>query len=226
MIPATLTAVVAGITEPLEFTFLFIAPVLFLVHALLAATLSSIAFSFGVVGNFGGGLIDWIALNWIPLFSNHTMTYITQIIIGFIFTGIYFVVFRYLILKFKFKTPGREDEDEETKLYSKSDYKLKKIEKSLTEDKIVDTGKILLSKAEMIVKALGGKENIAQLNNCATRLRISVVDENLVQDISVFKKAGAHGLVKKGKAVQVIIGLSVVKVAEEVELLMDNNLSI
>ncbi|MBU3088694.1 alpha-glucoside-specific PTS transporter subunit IIBC [Clostridium gasigenes] len=226
LIPATLTAVVAGITEPLEFTFLFIAPVLFLVHALLAATLSSIAFSFGVVGNFGGGLIDWIALNWIPLFSNYTTTYITQIIIGLIFTGIYFVVFRYLILKFKFKTPGREDEDEETKLYSKSDYKLKKIEKSLTEDKLVDTGKILLSKAEMIVKALGGKENISQLNNCATRLRISVVDENLVQDISVFKKAGAHGLVKKGKAVQVIIGLSVVKVAEEVELLMGNNLSI
>lgn len=220
LIPATLTAIITGITEPLEFTFLFIAPVLFAVHALLAATLSATAFAFGVVGNFGGGLIEWVALNWMPLFSNHSATYITQIIIGFIFTGIYFVVFRYLILKFDFKTPGREDEDEETKLYTKSDYKSKKVDGPLIGDRLVDTGNIVLSKAGMIVQALGGKENISGISNCATRLRVSVVDGNLVQDVSVFKKAGAHGLVKKGKAVQVIIGLSVVKFAEEVELLM------
>lgn len=221
LIPATLTAIVAGITEPLEFTFLFIAPVLFVVHAVLAATLSATVFAFGVVGNFGGGLIDFAALNWIPLFSSHGSTYVTQIVIGLIFTLIYFVIFRFLILKFNFKTPGREDDNEEAKLYTKADYKAKKIDESpQIEGNQVDIGEKILSKAEMILEALGGRENITQLNNCATRLRLSVVDENLVQDVSVFKKAGAHGIVKKGKAIQVIIGLSVVKIAEEVELLM------
>lgn len=226
LIPATLTAVVAGITEPLEFTFLFIAPALFAVHALLAAALSATVFAFGVVGNFGGGLIDFAALNWIPLANNHGGTYITQIVIGLIFTAIYFIVFRFLILKFNFKTPGREDDNEEAKLYTKEDYKAKKIDESQIgeskiEEKKADIGEKRLSKAEMILEALGGSENITQLNNCATRLRLSVVDENLVQDVSVFKKAGAHGLVKKGKAIQVIIGLSVIKIAEEVELLMN-----
>lgn len=209
LIPATLTAMVAGITEPLEFTFLFIAPALFLVHALLAATLSSVSFAFGLSGNFGGGLIDWAALNWIPLFKYHSNTYITQIIIGLIFTGIYFFVFRFLIRKFNFKTPGREDENEETKLYTKADYKNKKSEESTQ-----------LSKAALFLDALGGNENIVDVTNCATRLRLSVKDPDKVKDQSVFKEAGAHGLVKKGKAIQVIVGLSVPTVREEFESLL------
>lgn len=221
LIPATLTAIVAGVTEPLEFTFLFIAPLLFAVHAVLAATLSATAYIFGVVGNFGGGLIEWASLNWIPLFSSHGGTYIKQIAIGLVFTGIYFVVFRTLILKLDLKTPGREDDEEETKLYTKADYKASKgmgvAMDSISPAEIDSTN---LSKAQIILNALGGADNIEELNNCATRLRVSVKDPSLVQDVSVFKKAGAHGLVKKGKAVQVIIGMSVVKFREEVEVLI------
>ena len=220
LIPATLTAIIAGVTEPLEFTFLFIAPLLFAVHAVLAATLSATAYIFGVVGNFGGGLIEWLSLNWIPLFSSHGGTYIKQITIGLVFTVIYFVVFRALILKLDLKTPGREDDEEETKLYTKSDYKAKKSEGVAMENVAPAGIDGSLSKAEIILNALGGAENIDVLNNCATRLRVTVKDETLVKDASVFKKAGAHGLVKNGKAIQVIIGLSVVKFREEVEVLM------
>ncbi|MEG1463196.1 MAG: PTS transporter subunit EIIC, partial [Anaerorhabdus sp.] len=125
LIPATLTAIVAGITEPIEFTFLFIAPVLFVVHALLAATLATIANMLGVVGVLSGGLIEMSALNFIPLMAAHWQTYLTLLIVGLIFTGIYFVVFRYLILKFDFKTPGREDDEEEITFNTKADFKEK-----------------------------------------------------------------------------------------------------
>lgn len=215
LIPATLTAVVAGITEPLEFTFLFIAPVLFAVHAVLAATLSAVAFSFGVVGNFGSGLIEWAALNWIPLFKSHTSMYIIQIVIGLIFTGIYFFVFRFLILKFDFKTPGREDEEKEVKLYSKEDYKNKKK---------LNGENVNLEKAKAFLKGLGGAENIEDINNCATRLRISVKDETLLEKDQYFKEFGAHGVGRNGKAIQVIVGLSVANVRGEFETEMEKQL--
>ncbi|MGL5416466.1 MAG: alpha-glucoside-specific PTS transporter subunit IIBC [Clostridium sp.] len=206
LIPAALTAVVAGITEPLEFTFLFVAPILFVVHALLAATLSAVAFALGVSGNFGSGLIEWAALNWIPLFSSHAMTYVIQIAVGLVFTGIYFVVFRFLILKFDFKTPGREDDEEETKLFTKKDYKEKKA-----------GGNINNEKAKSFLQGLGGAENIVDINNCATRLRLSVKDETLLEKDDYFKRAGAHGVVRSGKAIQVIVGLSVASVRDEFE---------
>ncbi len=82
LIPVTLTAIVAGITEPIEFTFLFISPFLFAVHAVLVATMSTAMYMAGVVGNMGGGLIEAVTLNWIPLFGAHGMTYVYQILIG------------------------------------------------------------------------------------------------------------------------------------------------
>lgn len=209
LIPATLTAIVAGVTEPLEFTFLFIAPGLFVVHSILAATLSAILYSIGLVGNFGGGLIEWFSLNWIPLFKYHSDVYIKQVIIGLTFSVIYFFVFRFLILKFNIKTPGREDESKETKLYTKKDYKNKK-----------EKGDSYNTKAEMFLNALGCKENIENVTNCATRLRISVKDENKVLGDSAFKEAGAHGIVRKGKAIQIVVGLSVAQVREEFEKLV------
>lgn len=221
LIPATLTAVFAGITEPLEFTFLFVAPVLFAVHAALAATLSATSFAFGVTGNFGSGLIDWIAQNWLPLFKYHSGTYITQIIIGLIFTAIYFFVFRFLILKFNFKTLGRTDDEDETedKLYRKADYMAKK---AISEEKGEKGQKVDArdTKAKAFLEALGGKDNIEDVTNCATRLRITVKDPALVQDSKVFVAAGAHGLVNKGKALQVIVGLSVPQVRERFEALL------
>ena len=123
LIPATLTAVVAGITEPLEFTFLFIAPYLFVLHALLAATMDTIMYGFGLVGNMGGGVLDFLATNWIPLGKEHWMTYVIQVVIGLIFVGIYYVLFRFLILKFDIPLPGRR------KMKKKLNYSLNKITK-------------------------------------------------------------------------------------------------
>ncbi|RRD40207.1 hypothetical protein EII29_03655 [Leptotrichia sp. OH3620_COT-345] len=213
LIPAVLTAVVSGITEPLEFTFLFIAPVLFAVHSILAATMAAVMYAFGVVGNFGGGLLDFLFQNWIPMFKNHSGMMFTQIAIGFVFTAIYFFVFKFLIEKMNLATPGREEEEAETKLYTKADYKAKKSGESSDNDMYMD-------QAIIILEALGGKENIEDLNNCATRLRVSVKDEKLLHPDSVFKQAGAHGVVKKGKAIQVIIGLSVPQVRDRVEELI------
>ncbi|GFR34592.1 alpha-glucoside-specific PTS transporter subunit IIBC [Thermobrachium celere] len=216
LIPATLTAIIAGITEPLEFTFLFIAPVLFVVHSILAATLSATAYAFGVVGNFGGGIIEWLAQNWLPLFKYHYGTYITQIVIGLCFTSIYFGVFRFAILKFNFITPGREEDDAETKLYTKADYKAKRnLDVAISN---IDNNKI--NKAKRFLEALGGKDNIQDVTNCATRLRVTVRDENKVAKDYVFKEAGAHGVVRNGKAIQIIVGLSVPQVREEFETLL------
>ncbi len=111
-----------GITEPLEFTFLFISPLLFAVHAVLAATMATVMYICGVVGNFGGGLLDqFLPQNWIPMFHHHASMMFIQIGIGLCFTALYFVVFRTLILRLNLKTPGREES--EIKLYSKADYR-------------------------------------------------------------------------------------------------------
>ena len=121
-----LTAILVGITEPLEFTFLFIAPFLFVVHAFLAASMSAVMYAFGVVGNMGSGLIEIAAINWIPLFKNHTGVMLAQIGVGTAFIPVYYFIFKYCIEKFKLKTPGREYEDAEVKLYTKEDLKNKK----------------------------------------------------------------------------------------------------
>lgn len=213
MIPVATTAILTGVTEPIEFTFLFIAPVLFLVHSLLAATVATVSFSCGVVGDFGGGIINWLAVNWIPLGKFHFNTYLTQVIIGVIFTAIWYFVFKFLIEKMDLKTPGRETDSEEAKLYSKKEYTEMKEEKS----KKVNKNAV---KAELFLELLGGKENIEDITNCATRLRITVKDSSKIAPAEEFKKAGAHGLVKNGEAIQVIVGLSVPTVREEFENLL------
>ena len=211
LFPAAIVALLCGITEPLEFTFLFVAPVLFLIHALLAGTFAATLYFFGVTGNFGGGLLDCALFqNWIPLFNNHWDTYLTQIIIGLIFTCIWFIVFRTLIIKLNLKTPGRGD-DEEIKLYRKADYKAKKAGEHMDERDM---------KAAAFLQALGGKNNIADVTNCATRLRVTVKDDSLVQPAGAFTAAGAHGLVHNGHAIQVIVGLSVPQVRERFEALL------
>ncbi|MGE6421025.1 PTS transporter subunit EIIC, partial [Staphylococcus pasteuri] len=223
LIPATLTAVVAGITEPLEFTFLFIAPFLFVLHALLAATMDTIMYGFGLVGNMGGGVLDFLATNWIPLGKEHWMTYVIQVVIGLIFVGIYYVLFRFLILKFDIPLPGRRKNEEEVKLFSKQDYKEKKGQEDAT--KHTSTGNEYDDKAAYYLDGLGGKENIKDVTNCTTRLRLTVKDENKVEDSSYFThNQMAHGLVKSGKSVQVVVGMSVPQVRESFEhLVYDEN---
>ena len=222
LIPATITAMLCGITEPLEFTFLFVAPLLYLLHAILSATLSATLYAIGLSGNFGGGLIDCFVQNWIPLFSYHYMTYLTQIGVGLCFTAIYFFVFRWLILLKDYKTPGRTDDDVEDKLFTKADYKAKQAGASdaaagVAPDMKLDERDV---KAKVFLEGLGGPANIKDVTNCATRLRVTVEDPDLVQPVAVFTRAGAHGLVRNGHAFQVIVGLSVPQVRERFEALL------
>ena len=220
--PAAVVAAVCGITEPLEFTFLFIAPMLFFVHACLAATLASVSYFFGVTGNFGGGLLDSALFqNWVPLWANHWPTYVTQIVIGLCFTAIYFFVFRFLILHFDLPTPGRGDEPGGDKLFTKADYKAREAGKGGAggkDDKPLDERDL---KAMAFLEDLGGKDNIVDVTNCATRLRVTVKDDSLVKDVATFNAHGAHGLVHNGKAIQVIVGLSVPQVRERFEALLN-----
>ncbi|MEI0445519.1 glucose PTS transporter subunit EIIB [Brachyspira intermedia] len=132
---------------------------------------------------------------------------IANIVIGLIFTGIWFVVFRFLILKFNIPTPGRGDS--KTKLYTKKDYKEREAKKSSFDEQ-----------AAIYLEALGGRNNIEHVTNCATRLRVTVKDVNLVKDVDAFKEGGAHGLVKKGNAIQIIVGLSVPQVKAKFEELL------
>ncbi|MCO7124399.1 alpha-glucoside-specific PTS transporter subunit IIBC [Sporolactobacillus shoreicorticis] len=217
LIPAALTAILAGITEPFEFTFLFVAPVLFIIHAILCATMETTMYLFGVVGDMGDGLISLASKNWLPLFRNYWPTYLTQIIIGLIFIVIYFILFRYLILKFNLPTPGREADDEEAKLYSKADYKKKVGDGG---EKTSGDANGYTEAAAIYLDALGGFDNIQDVTNCATRLRVTVKDEHLVQPDGAFKAGGAHGVVRHGKAFQVIVGLSVPQVREAFESLI------
>lgn len=214
LIPATLTAMLVGITEPLEFTFLFISPVLFVVHAFLAATMATVMYMCGVVGNMGGGLLDqFLPQNWIPMFHNHASMMFIQIGIGLAFTAIYFLVFRTLILRFNLKTPGREEA--EIKLYSKADYQASRPQTTAAAAKETKQGQ-----AAGFLEALGGTNNILSVNNCATRLRITLVDMSLTQSDDIFKALGAHGVVRRGNGIQVIVGLNVPQVRDQIENLM------
>ena len=209
LIPITLTAIFCGVTEPIEFTFLFVAPVLFVVHALLAATLSTTMYLAGIVGIHSGGAIEMASLNWIPLMGNHWKQYLLLLVIGLAFTGIYFVVFKFLIQKLDFKTPGREDDDE-IKFGSKEEFREKKGSK---QDQKIEF-------AQLILEGLGGKDNIEDVTNCATRLRVNVKDETLCKDDPYFKSIGAHGCSVNGKSFQVIIGLKVAGVRDDFESLL------
>lgn len=214
LIPATLTAVLVGITEPLEFTFLFISPLLFAVHAVLAATMATMMYVFGVVGNMGGGLLDqFLPQNWIPMFHNHASMVFIQVGIGLGFTGLYFMVFKTLIERLNLKTPGREES--EVKLYSKADYKASRGQTTAPAAASQQVGQ-----AAGFLQALGGAANIDSINNCATRLRIALVDMANTQSDDVFKALGAHGVVRRGNGIQVIVGLHVPQVREQLESLM------
>ncbi len=213
LIPATLTAILVGITEPLEFTFLFIAPFLFVIHALLAATMTAVMYMAGVVGMFGGGMLnEFLPLNWMPMFHNHASVMFIQMGIGLCFTAIWFVVFRTLILRFNLKTPGREDS--EIKLYSKADYKAAQGQTTAAEPAT------RLGQAAGFLQALGGADNIESVNNCATRLRIELIDPARMQSDDVFRALGAHGVVRRGNAIQVIVGLNVPQVRDQLEVLI------
>ncbi|GAB2024566.1 PTS maltose transporter subunit IIBC [Lactovum odontotermitis] len=218
LIPATLTAMLAGITEPLEFTFLFAAPILWPIHAFLAASMATIMYAFGVVGNMTNGIIEQLALDWIPMFPHHAGTVLIQWLIGLIFAGIYFVVFSFMIKKFNLPTPGREKDKagEDIQLHSKADYKERKSKGKTSKEK--DPYE---DQARNYLKSFGGTENIANVTNCATRLRVTVIDEEKVEPDSAFMDGGAKGIIHPGgKMIHVVVGLDAPNVREVFEKLM------
>lgn len=222
LIPITLTAIFCGVTEPIEFTFLFIAPPLFIVHCVLAALLAMAINMVGCVGVFAGGLIEISSLNFIPLMANHWQQYAMTLVVGLVFTAIWFVVFRFLIVKFDFKTPGREDDAEQVKFHSKAEYRAAKngeLASGATAD-VDEAADPYAVMAAGVLELLGGADNIVDVTNCVTRLRVNVKDETLVADDPDFKSIGTSGIAKNGKGMQVIIGLKVPKVRDRFEALL------
>ena len=213
MIPVVLTAVLSGVTEPIEFTFLFIAPQLFVVHAVLSSLLATAMNIFGVVGIFSGGAIEMASLNWIPLSANHWKTYLVMLVIGLVAIAVWYFVFSFLITKFDFKTPGRTTAEDSAKLYTKKDYKAKKQEEG-TEGKIVKSADKFEIMADEILEGLGGAENIKDFTNCVTRLRVNVNDPSKIADDSYFREIGTYGTARSGNSIHVIVGMDIQYVAD------------
>lgn len=215
LLSAALTSMITGITEPLEFTFLFVAPVMYAVHCVLAglAYMLMHIFNVGVGMTFSGGAIDLTLFGILQ--GNEKTDWIWIVIIGLVYAVIYFFVFYFMIKRFNFKTPGREADDEETKLYTRQDMNEKKNAKAAESDGSFDRVSAL------IVKGLGGKANISDLDCCATRLRITVVNSDLVDD-SFLKVSGASGVIHKGNGVQVVYGPRVSVVKSHLEDFLDS----
>lgn len=211
LIAAAFTAFLTGITEPLEFTFLFVAPVLYGAHMVLTGLAFGIAKALGIHAGFAGGsgIIDFLLFNVLPNKSNG---WIVIILLGLLFAVVYYFTFRFLIQKLNLKTPGREDEGEETKLYSSKEYREMQKEKQQT--------KVEGSLAEQILAALGGKENITKLDACISRLRVGVKDVNQV-DEEKLKALGASGVLRVGDGVQAVFGTKSSVYKEEILELME-----
>ncbi|MBQ4097033.1 MAG: PTS transporter subunit EIIC [Clostridia bacterium] len=225
LLGAALTSILTGITEPLEFTFLFVAPLLYVIHCVLAGLSYMLMHILGVgVGmTFSGGFID---LTLFGILQGNAKTNWVQILwVGAIYFVVYYFLFGFLIRKFNYKTPGREDVEGEVKLYTRADYNAKKESESAGGDKDTKADKKekgaggehdAVSLAAQIVESLGGAGNIKNLDSCATRLRVTVSDPSAVSEEGL-KRAGALGVIKKGEGVQVIYGPRVTVIKSEVE---------
>lgn len=223
MIPVALTAVLSGVTEPIEFTFLFIAPQLFVVHAVLAAILSMVMNIFGVVGIYSGGVIEMASLNWIPLAANHWKTYLLMLIIGVVAIVVWYFVFTFLIEKFDFKTPGRTSDKDSAKLYSKKEYRERNNSKDGAKADKKSAADKFETMADEILIGLGGSDNIKDFTNCVTRLRVNVVDPSIVESDEYFKEIGTYGTAKNGNSVHVIVGMDIQYVADAFGEILEEN---
>lgn len=220
LVPAIIASVVCGVTEPLEFLFMFTYPGLFLLYAVLSSCLAMAMNFFGVVGIFSGGFMEMAAFNYIPLMRTHAGSYLLALGIGLVFSVIFFLSFRGLILTFDLKTPGREDHIASNAALSRltgDDVDEKRTSKTGASDDQASQDHLL---AEQVVTLLGGVSNIVGATNCATRLRVEVVDPSIVADNATFVAAGAKGLIVTGKTAQVIIGISVPRVKKHFDQIM------
>ena len=210
LLSAALACMATGITEPLEFSFLFVAPALFAVQVVLAGTAYMIAHMLNIaVGlTFSGGLLDFFLFGILQ--GNAKTSWMRVIPVGIIYFFLYYFIFKFMIKKFNFKTPGREDDDTETKLYTKADVNARReagqAGAAASEDAV----------SEAITRGLGGKQNISDVDCCATRLRCTVKDASRVND-GILKATGASGVVHKGQGVQVIYGPNVTVIKSNLE---------
>ena len=247
LLSAALTSMVTGITEPLEFTFLFVAPLLYGIHCVFAGLAYALMhfFNVGVGMTFSGGLIDLFLFGILQ--GNSKTNWIWVVIVGVFYFIIYYFLFSFLIKKLNLRTPGRFDDDE-VKLYKRSDVDAKKKGSSGT-----DLGDTAVSESDgvagsksggtagsdggdgskeaianelsiAICKGLGGKDNISDVDCCATRLRCTVFNADLVND-SVLRMTGASGVVHKGNGVQIIYGPKVTVIKSDFEEFLESDLA-
>lgn len=211
LLSAALTSMLTGITEPIEFTFLFVAPLLYVVHCVLAGASYMLMhiFNVGVGMTFSGGLIDLTLFGILQ--GNDKTHWIWIVIVGVVYFVIYYFLFKTLITKLNLNTPGRESDFEEPKLYTRADMNAK------------NTANAALSglsdndmKSALITHGLGGVQNISDVDCCATRLRITVYNSGSVRE-DVLKMSGAAGVIIKGNGVQIIYGPSVTVVKSNLE---------
>ncbi len=208
LMSAALTSMLTGITEPLEFTFLFVAPALYVIHSLLAGAAYMLMhiFKVGVGMTFSGGLIDMTLFGVMQ--GNAKTNWIWIVFVGIAYFAVYYFLFSLLITKMDWKTPGREDSDD-VKLYRRSDVEAKK-----------GGGKAAAGANDpvsaLICRGLGGKKNISDVDCCATRLRCTVYDSSLVSE-ALLKESGASGVIRKGQGIQVIYGPSVTVIKSNFE---------
>ena len=220
LISAAMTSMLTGITEPLEFTFLFVAPAMYVVHCVLAGLSYMLMHIFGVgVGmTFSGGLIDLTLFGILQ--GNAKTNWIWVVIVGIVYFFLYYAVFSFMIRKMNLKTPGREDDDEETKLYTRSDFKAKT---GVGPDGSLPVASDCSdSVSALILQGLGGKSNLSDVDCCATRLRITVIDENKVND-QVLKQSGASGVIHKGNGIQVVYGPQVAVIKSNLVYFMESS---
>ena len=215
LLSAALTCMLTGITEPIEFSFLFVAPALFAVQVVLAGAAYMIAHMLNIaVGlTFSGGLLDFFIFGILQGEAKTSWMYVIPV--GIVYFFLYYFIFRWMIQHFGFKTPGREDDDEETKLYTKADYKAREGAGSSADG---DAG--FDAKSAAIAKGLGSKRNITSVDCCATRLRCSVADSSLVNE-KLLKATGAVGVIVKGTGVQVIYGPQVAVIKSNLETYLE-----
>lgn len=214
LLSAALTSMLTGITEPLEFTFLFVAPIMYAVHCVLAGLSYMLMhiFNVGVGMTFSGGLIDLTLFGILQ--GNRKTNWIWIVIVGIVYAVVYYFVFYFMITKLKLKTPGREADNEEAKLYTRQDMK----------HTGRGSGPVSQGVSALIVKGLGGKSNLSDIDCCATRLRVTVLKPELVRD-ELLKESGASGVIHKGNGVQVIYGPQVSVVKSNLEDFLDSEAS-
>ena len=214
LLSAALTAFLTGITEPLEFTFIFVALPMYAVHCVLAGLSFMLMhiLNVGVGMTFSGGLIDLVLFGVMQ--GNAKTHWVWVVVVGAVYFVLYYIIFRFMISKFDYKTPGRDDA-EEVKLYTRADVNARNAASGST----APTGDDPVS--ALIVEGLGGAANLSDVDCCATRLRCTVKDAALVKQ-DVLKASGASGVICKGNGVQVVYGPKVAVIKAKLEDYLEN----